>query len=714
MNIVYSDRFSAFLDGLNRITILIPLNYRDNVTPIFTIYFEGQRIGVLKVEEVIKIEHYIKYICKAPFEIPLGEEYQIEDDKGIAFGLRTGAVIRTPEFDDHYYYDGEDLGAAYTKEKTVFKVWAPTATNVKLKLINDFGAEKGTVAMQRGERGVWSLTVHNDLKGYYYSFLVRVNYIWREATDPYSRAVSVNGQYSAIVDTEKIEKHPNKIPPLESPVDAIIYETNIRDFSHHHNSGMNAKGKYLAFTEENTKTDKGYSTGISYLKELGVTHIEILPVNDFSGVDETIIGKEYNWGYNPRHFNAPVGIYSTNPHVPFNRIEELKELIKSLHKNGLGVILDVVYNHVFQKELSNFEKIVPGYYFRYDLNGMPANGSGCGNDIASERLMVRKFIVSSVRYWLEYFQVDGFRFDLMGLIDIETMKEIERTVREIKPDAILLGEGWDLPTAIPANQKSTIENAPKLNGIGFFNDRFRDKIKGSNFDLKDIGYISGKKVESKDFYQLITNTGSGYPLKPTQSVNFVECHDNHTLWDRLQLANGIESNEIRQRRHRFATSIVLLSQGIPFLHSGQEFFRTKHGIENSYCSPDWINELNWDLREQHDDTITYLKCLIQIRKSHGAFRFRTREEIERHLKIVDISASCHALLYENVENYGVWKNILVVFHHAEMETTISLPDHDKWDVLCDSCNVGQGNPIIRKGITEYTLEPLRTYVFVQE
>ena len=363
---MYSDRFSAFLDGLNRITILIPLNYRDNVTPIFTIYFEGQKIGVLKVEEVVKIEHYIKYICKAPFEIPLGEEYQIEDDKGIAFGLRTGAVIRTPEFDEHYYYDGDDLGASYTKEKTVFKVWAPTATNVKLKLINDFGAEKGTVAMQRGERGVWSLTVHNDLKNYYYSYLVRVNYIWREATDPYSKAVSVNGQYSAIVDLEKIERHPYEIPPLESHVDAIIYETNVRDFSHHHNSGMNAKGKYLAFTENNTKTNKGYSTGISYLKELGVTHIELLPVNDFAGVDETVIGKEYNWGYNPRHFNSPVGIYSTNPHVPFNRIEELKELIKSLHKNGLGVILDVVYNHLFQKELSNFEKIVPGYYFRYD------------------------------------------------------------------------------------------------------------------------------------------------------------------------------------------------------------------------------------------------------------------------------------------------------------------------------------------------------------
>ncbi len=711
---MYSDRFSAFLDALDRITILIPLNYRDNETPIFTIYFEGQKIGVLKVEEVIRIEHYIKYICTAPFEIPLGEEYQIEDDKGIAFGLRTGAVIRTPEFDEHYHYDGDDLGATYAKEKTVFKLWAPTATSVKVKLINDFGAEKGTVAMQRGERGVWSLTIHNDLKGYFYSYLVRVNYIWREATDPYSKAVSVNGQYSAIIDPEKIERHSYEIPALDSHVDAIIYETHVRDFSHHSNSGMNAKGKYLAFTEENTKTNKGYSTGISYLKELGVTHIELLPINDFSGVDETVIGKEYNWGYNPRHFNAPVGVYSTNPHLPFNRIEELKELIKSLHKHGLGVIMDVVYNHVFQKELSNFEKIVPGYYFRYDANGMPANGSGCGNDVASERFMVRKFIVSSVKYWLEYFQVDGFRFDLMGLLDIDTMREIEHEVRQIRPDAILIGEGWDLHTALPAEQKSTIANAHKLTGIGFFNDRFRDTIKGSNFDLKDIGYISGKRVEPHDFFQLVTNTGAGYPLTPIQSVNFVECHDNHTLWDRLLVANGIEANELRQRRHRFATSIVLLSQGIPFLHSGQEFFRTKQGIENSYCSPDWINELNWDLREQHDETISYLKCLIQIRKSHGAFRFRTREEIERHMKIIDMDVNYHALMYENVGEYGRWKNILVIFHHAEKETTITLPNNTEWDILCDSCGDGQGDSIIRKNVREHTLEPLRTYVFVQE
>jgi pullulanase len=714
VSIVYSDRFSAFLDALNRITILIPLNYRENETPTFTIYFEGQKIGVLKVEEVVRIEHYIKYICTAPFEIPLGEEYQIEDDKGIAFGLRTGAVIRTPEFDEHYHYDGNDLGAVYTKEKTVFKLWAPTATSVKVKLINDFGAEKGTVAMQRGERGVWSLTIHNDLKGYFYSYLVRVNYIWREATDPYSKAVSVNGQYSAIIDPEKIERHSYKIPTLDSQVDAIIYETHVRDFSHHNNSGMDAKGKYLAFTEENTKTNKGYSTGISYLKELGVTHIELLPVNDFSGVDETVIGKEYNWGYNPRHFNSPVGVYSTNPHLPFNRIEELKELIKSLHKNGLGVILDVVYNHVFQKELSNFEKIVPGYYFRYDSNGMPSNGSGCGNDVASERFMVRKFIIASIKYWMEYFQVDGFRFDLMGLLDLDTMKEIERVVREIRPDAILIGEGWDLHTALPAEQKSTIANAHKLTGIGFFNDRFRDTIKGSNFDLKDIGYISGKRVEPHDFFELVTNTGTEYPLTPVQSVNFVECHDNHTLWDRLQVANGLESNELRQRRHRFATSIVLLSQGIPFLHSGQEFFRTKQGIENSYCSPDWINELNWDLREQHDETISYLKCLIQIRKSHGAFRFRTREEIERHMKIVDIHVDCHALMYENVGEYGSWKNILVIFHHAEKETAITLPNDTEWDILCDSCADGQGERIIRKSIRDYTLEPLRTYVFVQE
>lgn len=713
MRIVYTGKFSAFLDDMDKITILIPLNYRENEIITFTLFFEGQKIGQLKVNEIHGIEHYVKYICSAPFPIKLGEEYQIEDDKGTAFVLQTGAVIRTKEFEKQYHYERDDLGVTYSKEKSVFKVWAPTATNVKLKLINHFGAERGTVAMQRGDRGVWSLTIHSDLEGHYYSYLVCVNYIWREATDPYAKAVSINGQYSAIIDPDKIEQRPYSIPKLESPVDAVIYETHVRDFSHHPNSGMTAKGKYLAFTEMDTKTSKGFSSGISYLTELGITHVELLPINDFSGVDETIIGKEYNWGYNPRHFNAPAGSYSSNPSMPYERIQELKALIDSLHAHKLGVIVDVVYNHVFQKELSNFEKIVPGYYFRYDQNGMPSNGSGCGNDIASERYMVRKFIVASVKYWLEYYQVDGFRFDLMGLIDLETMKEIERVVHEINPAAILLGEGWDLPTALPDQNKTTIANSDEISHVGFFNDRFRDSVKGSNFNLKDIGYISGKQMDAQTFYGLITNTGEQSAIHPAQSVNFVECHDNHTLWDRLQLANPDESDSVRKRRHRFATSLVLLSQGIPFIHSGQEFFRTKQGVENSYCSPDWINELNWDLREQNEQTISYLKCLIHTRKSHGAFRLRTVEEIEKHSKIMDVHPQCHAVHYFDVEQYGKWKNILVVFHHGGDEINIKLPGEQEWGLLCDHCFACADNKVVVNN-KEYTLEPLSTYVFVQE
>ncbi len=709
---MYTGRFSAFLDALDQITILIPHSYRVNEKLFFMLFFEGQRMGELRVDEVIQIEHYTKYICTAPFEVPLGEEYQIEDDKGMAFALQTGAVIRTPEFDEMYQYDGEDMGAIYEKEKTVFKVWAPTATNVKLKLINEFGTEKGTIPMHRGEQGVWHLTVHQNLENHFYSYLVRVNYIWREATDPYAKAVSVNGQYSAVIDMSQYKKHDYSLPKLESPVDAIIYETHVRDFSHHHNSGMNAKGKYAAFSETATKTTKGYSSGIQYLQELGVTHIELMPVNDFAGVDETVIGKEYNWGYNPRHFFAPAGNYSAKPHVPGKRIEELKELIESVHQHGLGVIIDVVFNHVFQKEISNFEKIVPGYYFRYGANGMPSNGSGCGNDLASERFMVRKLIVSAVKYWLEFYQIDGFRFDLMGLLDLETMKEVEKTIHSIKPDAIIIGEGWDLPTALSGADKTTISNSHKIENVGFFNDKFRDSIKGSNFNLKDTGYVTGKEFSHEEFSQLVLNIGEDYPLGPEQSVNFVECHDNHTLWDRLQLANGAESNESRKRRHRFATSIAILSQGIPFLHSGQEFFRTKHGIENSYCSPDWINELNWDLREQNEETISYLRCLMAIRKSHGAFRFRSREEIETHAKMLDLSPACHSLLYDDVGEYGRWERLLVVYHHGEQPTEVELPGEQEWGMICGDCGytAEQG---VEMDIKHFTLEPLTTYVFVQ-
>ena len=710
---MYTGSFSAFLDALDKITILIPQSYRANEKLNFTLFFEGQKMGELLVDDVIQIEHYTKYICTAPFEVPLGEEYQIEDDKGMVFALQTGAVIRTPEFDELYFYDGDDLGAAYTEDKTVFKLWAPTATNVKLKLISEFGTEKGSIPMQRGERGVWSLTIPQNLENYCYSYLVRVNYIWREATDPYARAVSVNGQYSAIIDLSKYERYDYSLPKLESPVDAIIYETHVRDFSHHANSGMNAKGKYAAFSENGTKTAQGYSSGVQYLKELGVTHIELLPVNDFSGVDETMVDKEYNWGYNPRHFFAPAGNYSADPHLPGKRIEELKQLIASLHDHGLGVIVDVVYNHVFQKEISNFEKIVPGYYFRYDVNGMPSNGSGCGNDLASERLMVRKLIVSAVKYWMEFYQIDGFRFDLMGLLDLETMREVERVVHSIKPDAIIIGEGWDLPTALSGSDKTTIGNSHKIDRVGFFNDKFRDTIKGSNFNLKDAGYVSGKGLSHEEFYHLVLNIGYDYPLGPEQSVNFVECHDNHTLWDRLQLANGAESNESRKRRHRFATSIVILSQGIPFLHSGQEFFRTKHGIENSYCSPDWINELNWDLREQNEETISYLRCLMGIRKSHGAFRLRSREQIEKHAKMVDLGPACHSLLYDNVGEYGRWSRILVVYHHGEQQTAVDLPGDKKWGMICGDCGytADQG---IEMNMKDFLLEPLTTYVFVQE
>lgn len=708
---IHDGMFAAYLDDMRTITILIPYGYRKENIPAFSLHYEGQPMADLSIQSIIRMEQFTKYTCQTPYPLTLGEEYQVEDDRGKVFGVHIGAVIRTEEFEEAYYYDGADLGAYYTKGKTVFKVWAPTATRMKVKVLNSFGAEKGSVSMHRGERGVWSITIHDDLEGCYYSYLIRVNDVWREAVDPYTKALSANGRFGAIVDFDYIgDKESYVLPDLESPVDAIIYETHIRDFSIHPNSGMVSKGKYTAFSEKDTKTANGYSTGIDYLKQLGVTHLELLPFNDYYGVDENAPDQEYNWGYNPLHFNAPEGSYSSSPQDPYARIIELKQLISSCHQRGLRVLMDVVYNHVYRQELSSLERIVPGYYFRYDRHGIPSNGSGCGNDIATERRMVRKFILDSVRFWLESYDLDGFRFDLMGLLDVETMRQIESMVHAIKPSALLIGEGWDLDTPLTVSGKTIIANAQQVPNTGFFNDRFRDGIKGSTFNLKDTGYVTGKNISSTDFFDLFTKAGGHIPLMPTQSVNYVECHDNHTLWDRLTLAKG-ESVDIRQKRHRLATSIVLLAQGIPFLHSGQEFFRSKDGVENSYCSPDEINMLNWDQREHYDENVQYIRGLIQLRKSHGAFRLRTETEIDRHCRLVDLKQSCIAILYEDIKDYGNWTKIFMVFHHGESPSTITLPK-GQWATVCSHASAGTG-VIEYVQNNEYKLEPLSTYVFVQ-
>ncbi|QED48993.1 type I pullulanase [Cytobacillus dafuensis] len=708
--------FFAYLDEMNIMTVLLPYDYNGGNSAFFSLINEhDQVISDVKILNRTAIEDSMKYVCKIERAPIIGGQYWVLDEFGGKTDLQIGAVIRTPAFDEAFYYEGA-LGCSYTNEGTSFTVWAPTATSVKLKLMPERETTHETVEMERKENGVWCIYVNRDLEKYRYSFLVCINLEWREAVDPYAFSVSVNGEYGIIVDLLKTKMAKPPLPPLENPTDAIIYETHVRDFTIHPNSGVTKKGTYLGAGELNTTDKEGAPTGLSYVKNLGVTHIEFLPLQDFEGIDERGLIQEYNWGYNPLHFNTPEGSYSTAPVDPYARIRELKAMIYAVHSQGLRVIMDVVYNHVYIRENSSFEKIVPGYYFRHDEFGMPSNGTGVGNDFASERLMARKFIIDSVKFWLKEYQIDGFRFDLMGILDIETMNKVREAVDSVDRTAIIIGEGWDLNTPIPGNQKANISNHEHLPRIGHFNDWFRDTIKGSTFNLYDKGYALGNEHYYEAAKQVLAGSiglekkERGLFLSPVQSVNYVESHDNHTLWDKLIVCSSTLEEKIKKRQHRLATVMVLLAQGIPFLHSGQEFFRTKEGIGNSYRASDEINRLDWDRKARYSENVNYIKGIIRIRMDHKAFRFSTSEEIRKHLTFLSTEKPVIGFIIEDVRNLGPWNRIMVLFNPAQKEQTVMIPK-GKWEVLADDQKAGT-TPI--RFVYEYSLllTPISSYVLV--
>ncbi|MDT9024965.1 type I pullulanase [Rossellomorea sp. YC4-1] len=713
--LVISRHYDAFLDTFNTVTLILPYDYHDGNSSHFSLIKGSEKIA-LHIEEKIPLNDAMKYVTTIQSEkVVLGEVYEVVDEHNTKTDLQIGAVIRTEEFDQRFYYDGDDLGVTYQEGCTVFKVWSPTATEVRLKLKSP-DDEEIQYPFERVEKGVWECKVNTDVDRYYYTILTCINLVWDELIDPYAKSISYDSEWGCVVNLGRIEG-PSSLAPLPSPTDAVIYELNVRDFSAQKESGMKFAGKYRAFTEKGTSTPKGFSSGIQYLKELGITHVELLPVNDFDGVTDHPSDKSYNWGYNPLFFNAPEGSYSLKPEDPYERINELKSVINSLHEENIRVILDVVYNHVFIREDSSFEKLVPGYFFRHDENGLPSNGTGVGNDFASERLMARKFIVDSILYWIKEYGVDGFRFDLMGILDTKTMTTIREEVDKVLPGAIIIGEGWDLNTPLPPHQKANLRNAHQLQGIGQFNDWFRDTIKGSTFNLYDKGFALGHgHLEQKVELVLTGSVGMkngerGLFKEPTQSVNYVESHDNHTLWDKMKACLN-EDEETLMNRHKLATTMVLLSQGIPFIHAGQEFYRTKKGIENSYNSPVEINQLDWTRREEFDDVVQYVKALIQIRKSHGAFRFQNSGLIREHVEVSHSIENLVVVRYQNVHPYGPWNDIFMVFHSDLKKCQYSLPEGKDWICLSDG---NRANVSGLYGVEErtITLEPVSSYVFVR-
>lgn len=593
------------------------------------------------------------------------------------------------DFDKYPVYKGNDLGLTYTAGSSTFKIWSPAAVQTEIIFYTDGagGIELKRAFMTKEKNGIWSINIKADLKGQFYVFRVKIKDKWLdEVPDPYAKAVGVNGKRAMVIDLK--ESNPDgwkkdKSPVFKNKTDAIIYELHVRDASISSASGIKNKGKFLGLTETGTRNPAGLSTGLDHIKELGVTHVHLLPLYDFNSIDETKPDAKYNWGYDPLNYNVPEGSYSSNPYDGITRIKEFKELVKTFHENGLRVVMDVVYNHTALTETSNFNQLVPGYYYRQTKDGKFSNATACGNETASERPMFRKFMLESMKYWVQEYHVDGFRVDLMGVHDIKTMNLISAELHKIKPDILIYGEGWTAgPSPLPDSLRAIKANAYKLDRIAVFSDDIRDGIKGSVFEHKDKGFATGKPgmEESIKFgivatvkhtqvdYNKVNYSKAAYAKEPYQTVTYAECHDNHVLWDKLAISANNATEPERKEMHKLSLSIVLTSQGISFLHAGTEFLRSKKEVENSYESPDSINAIDWNLKTENKEVFDYIKDLIKLRKVHPAFRMMDSGKIRKHIRFDDdMLPGIISYSINGWANGDAWKKIRLIFNGTGKE-----------------------------------------------
>ncbi|MDA3891625.1 MAG: type I pullulanase [Salinivirgaceae bacterium] len=626
-------------------------------------------------------------------------------------------------------YEGTDLGLSYAPNATVFKIWAPTAKQVKLKIYDEgVGGEPiSEQALKKAEKGVWLIEIKKDLQGKFYSFQTLVDGTWNnEVPGPYAKAVGVNGMRGMVVDLSATNPEGwenDKSPELKSPSDILLYEVHVRDFSIHENSGIQNKGKFLAFTEEGTKSPEGMATGIDHLKELGITHVHLLPAFDYRSIDETRLNdKQYNWGYDPQNFNVPDGSYSTNPFDGAVRIREFKQMVQALHKNGIRVILDVVYNHVGNPDEQSFQQIVPGYYFRFNEDGSFSNSSGCGNETASEHAMMRKYMIESVKYWVSEYHLDGFRFDLMGIHDITTMNLIAEELHEMDSSIFVYGEGWTAgDSPLPIEKRTIKHNMPNVYGIAAFSDDIRDGIKGHWNNLKTKGFVSGQPEmeESIKFgivastqhpqvnYEAVNYSKAFWSNEPTQTINYVSCHDNNTLWDKLAISAPKASVKNRIKMDKLANTIILTSQAVPFLHAGVEFLRTKMEVENSFNSPDSINWIDWSLKAKNSSVVEYYKSVIQMRKDHPAFKMPNVDSISTHLEFMDLEPGVVGYNITGNANGDAWSKIVVLFNANKKPVDFYF--NEEWTLALDIEKGYHENG--KKVIGNIKLDPISAYVF---
>lgn len=600
-------------------------------------------------------------------------------------------------FDAYPVRKGSLSEMEYTPSVTSFHLWSPNADEVRLMLYEE--AEGGhafqTHHMKLGDDGTWHVDVNEDLKGKFYAFNVKMQDEWLGDTPGlFAKAVGINGHRGAIIDM--VQTNPtgwenDRKPVLLTVADVVVYEMHHRDFSIDASSGIEHKGQFLALTEQGTQSPEGLATGIDHLKELGVTHVHLLPSYDYASIDEhTFKDSHYNWGYDPQNYNVPDGSYATDPTQPVTRIMEFKQMVQALHQAGIRVVLDVVYNHTYNAATSAFEKTVPGYFYRMKPDGTFANGSGCGNETASNRPMMRKFMVESVLYWMREYHLDGFRFDLMGIHDIATMNEIRQEAQKLDPQVLIYGEGWAAETPqYAADSLAMKANIARMPGIAAFCDEMRDGLRGPWDDDKKgaflagfpgheesikfgiVGAISHPQVKMDE----VNYSNKAWAQEPVQMMSYVSCHDDMCLVDRLRTSvTDLKGNDL-EKLDMLAQTAVLTSQGIPFIFAGEEVMRDKKFVHNSFQSPDSVNAINWHNKAKYQWVFNYYKGLIAMRKHHPAFRLGSAELVRQHLEFLPVEGSgVVAFRLKDHAGGDAWDNIIVVLNARRETAKIEVPE----------------------------------------
>ncbi len=606
----------------------------------------------------------------------------------------------SPEFQEKFHCD-TPLGSFCSPERTTFRLWAPTAEQVLLHLYAEGRGGKAleTVELQPLDKGLWTFEFEQDLDGVYYDYDVTVGGVTRRTADPHAKACGINGKRSMVIDlrrTDPMGWQSDKAP--EATPDQVIYELHVKDFSWDKAGGFAAKdrGHYSAFCRTGTTLngDGVHPTGVDYLKRLGVTHIQLLPIYDYGSVDESGSDNQFNWGYDPVNYNVPEGSYSSDPAHGEVRIRELKEAIQSLHRNGFRVIMDVVYNHTYELE-SWLWRVAPWYYYRQKEDGTFANGSGCGSEIATERSMCAKYILDSVLYWAEEYHMDGFRFDLMGLMDVELMNNIQKALDERfgEGEKLIYGEPWwaEPPSARPGTVVCTKDNLHLLNPrIGAFCDATRDAVKGNLMNINDKGFVNGGGISAGKLYHCVAGWAAGdhaYLQAPSQTITYLSCHDDWTLWDKLVCTMDPEQRfEAQQpdvlRANRMAAAINFCCQGRLFFLSGEEFGRTKCGVKNSYCSSPKVNRLDWNRAWENQDLVDYYRGLIDLRMQLPALQDKSPEASARFVSAVELAPNCVGISGSNTGGDSKWDKLLLLCNSGDHDQEVHLP-HGTWHLLAD-------------------------------